>query len=38
LEKLQLAAARLQRTPIAIMPHTCETADEWIQQYALPRP
>ncbi len=33
-EKLQLAAARLQRRPFAIVPHACRTTDEWLQQYA----
>ena len=33
-ERLQLAAARLLRTPIAIMPHRCKTTDEWMERYA----
>jgi hypothetical protein len=33
-ERLQLAAARLQRSPVAIMPHRCATADEWFARYA----
>ena len=33
-EKLQLAAARLARTPVAIMPHRCPTMDEWTARYA----
>ena len=32
-ERLQLAAARLQRSPLAIMPHGCETADAWMERY-----
>ena len=33
-EKHQLLLARLLRTPIAIMPHACKTADEWMERYA----
>jgi hypothetical protein len=33
IERLQLIAARLQGTPIAIMPHPCKTADEWMGRY-----
>ena len=33
-ERLQLLAARLQGTPIAIMPHPCKTLDEWDRRYA----
>jgi hypothetical protein len=29
-ERLQLLAARLQGTPIAIMPHPCKSTDEWV--------
>ena len=36
LEKLQLLAARMQRTSIAIMPHPCRTADEWMRRYGKP--
>jgi hypothetical protein len=32
-EQLQLMAARLQTTPIVIMPQPCRTVDEWIQRY-----
>ena len=32
-ERLQLLAARLQRTPIAIMPHKC-TMEEWVARYS----
>jgi hypothetical protein len=32
-ERLQLLAARLQRRPIAIMPHKCATMDEWTARY-----
>jgi hypothetical protein len=32
-ERLQLAAARLQRTPIAIMPQRCATMQEWLDRY-----
>jgi hypothetical protein len=32
-ERLQLIAARLQQTPIVIMPHPCETIDEWLKKY-----
>ena len=31
-ERLQLLAAKLQRTPIAIMPHKC-TMEEWVARY-----
>jgi hypothetical protein len=31
-ERLKLLAARLQRTPVAIMPHKC-TMEEWIARY-----
>jgi hypothetical protein len=34
LERLQLMAARLQGTPIAIMPHPCKTLEEWDRRYA----
>jgi hypothetical protein len=33
-ERLQLAAARLTRSPVAIMPHKCKTIDEWMKRYA----
>jgi hypothetical protein len=33
-ERLQLLAARLRGTPIAIMPQRCETVAEWLQRYA----
>ena len=32
-ERLQLVAARLQRTPIVIMPHKCSSMEEWIARY-----
>ena len=32
-ERLQLLAARLQRTPIVIMPHKCAPMDEWTARY-----
>jgi hypothetical protein len=32
-ERLQLAAARLQRRPIVIMPHKSASMDEWIARY-----
>lgn len=32
-EQLELIAARLERRPIAIMPHKC-SKDEWIARYA----
>ena len=32
-ERLQLLAARLERRPIAIMPHKCSTVDEWLERY-----
>jgi hypothetical protein len=31
-ERLQLLAARLQRTPVVRMPHKC-TMEEWIAKY-----
>ena len=33
-ERLQLLAARLQRRPIAIMPHKCKTVEEWVARYS----
>ena len=33
-ERLQLMAARLQGTPIAIMPQPCKTLEEWDRRYA----
>jgi hypothetical protein len=33
-EQLLLAACRLMRKPIAIMPAKCETVDEWVEEYA----
>jgi hypothetical protein len=33
-ERLQLLAARLQRRPVAIMPHK-RTMEEWIARYGL---
>jgi hypothetical protein len=35
-EKLQIAAAGLARTPIAVMPHHCGSVEEWCQQFASP--
>ncbi len=32
-EQLQLLAARLEHRPIVIMPHKCETVDEWLARY-----
>jgi hypothetical protein len=32
-ERMQLIAARLTRTAFAVMPHRCETADEWLEKY-----
>ena len=32
-ERLQLMAARLQRTPIVIMQHKCSSMEEWIARY-----
>jgi hypothetical protein len=32
-EQLQLIAARLERRPIAVMPHKCKTVTEWLQRY-----
>ena len=32
-ERLQLLAARLERRPIAIMPHKCATMEEWLARY-----
>jgi hypothetical protein len=36
LERLELLAARLRGTPVAIMPHPCKTADEWMERYGTP--
>jgi hypothetical protein len=33
-ERLQLAACRILRHPIAIMPLTCLTVQEWCERYA----
>lgn len=33
LERLQLAAARLARQPIAVVPHPCATMEEWLARY-----
>jgi hypothetical protein len=35
-ERLQLAACRILRHPIAIMPLTCVTVQEWSQRYGKP--
>jgi hypothetical protein len=32
-ERLQLIAARLERRPIVILPHRCNTMDEWMARY-----
>ena len=32
-ERFELFAARLERRPIAIMPHKCATMDEWAARY-----
>jgi hypothetical protein len=37
-ERLQLAASRILRRPIAIMPAKCLTIDQWIERYAQPAP
>jgi hypothetical protein len=36
-ERLQLAAARLMRWPVAIMPARCATIEEWLARYAPDR-
>jgi hypothetical protein len=33
LERLLVLAAHLQRRPIVIMPHKCETVEEWMARY-----
>jgi hypothetical protein len=33
-ERLLLIAARLQRTPIVVMPHKCASMDEWMARYS----
>jgi hypothetical protein len=35
-EQLLLSALRLLRSPHAIMPHPCLTAEEWLARYAPP--
>jgi hypothetical protein len=35
-ERLQLAAARILRRPIAIMPAKCLTVEDWLERYARP--
>ena len=32
-ERLQLLAVRLQRSPVAIMPHPCTSVDVWLRRY-----
>jgi hypothetical protein len=32
-ERLQLIAARLERRPIAIMPHKCNSVQDWVGRY-----
>ena len=32
-ERLQLLAAHLQRTPVAIVPHKCRSMEEWLARY-----
>ena len=32
-ERLQLLAAHLQRRPIVILPHKCNTMEGWLAQY-----
>ena len=32
-EQLQLLASRLERRTIVIMPHKCESAEEWMARY-----
>ena len=32
-ERLQLIAARLERRPIVIMPHKCNSVEEWMTRY-----
>jgi hypothetical protein len=34
-ERLQLIAAHLERRPIVILPHKCETIDEWLDRYGV---
>jgi len=36
-ERLQFAAARLMRWPVAIMPMRCATVDEWLARYGPDR-
>ena len=36
-ERLVLAAVRLLKSPHVIMPHHCETADEWLATHATGR-
>jgi hypothetical protein len=37
-ERLQLAASRILRRPIAIMPAKCPTVEEWAARYARVNP
>ena len=32
-ERLQLMAARLERRPIVVMPHKCNSVEEWLARY-----
>jgi len=36
-ERLQLLAARLLRSPVAIMPTKCATSEEWLTRYGPDR-
>ena len=36
-QRLQLAAVRLMRHPVAIMPVPCATVQEWVERYGKPR-
>ena len=33
-EGMHLLAARLERRPMVIMPHKCQTVAEWLEKYA----
>jgi len=36
-ERLQLLSARLQRRPVAVLPHPCRSMDEWHERCAPER-
>lgn len=37
-ERLQLAAARLLKLPVALLPHRCASVDEWLARHRIEGP